>query len=219
MKVTLVLMTTALLGACAVGPDYRPPQTQISDTWIEQEATSLAESAPLADWWRAFDDPLMETYVAAALDANHDVRMSKARLREVRAMRMQSRSLLLPQVNTVARYTSYTLSENSPTSDSQAIQAGLVDRSDDFYESFFDASWELDFFGGNRRRVEAASARVQTSAAQARATELSIVAEVARAMLELRSLQQRLAVARENVELQSQTLELVSRRAAQRNCA
>lgn len=212
----LMAAVMLMLNACAVGPDYVRPQDQAPSEWLETipSAGDASVTGLLDEWWRGFDDPVLEQYVIRALEANHDVLISQARLREVRARRVQARSILFPQVNTSASYTSFTVSKSAPTSDSQAIQAGLTNRSDDFYETGFDASWELDIFGGNRRQAEAAGARVAAAAAQVEAVRLSVVAEVVRSFIELRGLQRRVAVARSNAELQRQSLDVVQGRVA-----
>ena len=168
-------------------------------------------SGPLRGWWRTFDDPLIESYVAAALDGNHDVAIAAARLDEARALRRQARSLLLPAIDAQAGYTDFRLSEESPT---LAAGGPTAPRSDSLYEAGFDAAWELDVFGGNRHRVEASSARLEATAAELDAVRLSIIAEVVRTVAELRGAQTRLRVATDNRALQRETLTLVEGRVA-----
>jgi NodT family efflux transporter outer membrane factor (OMF) lipoprotein len=87
------------------------------------------------------------------------------------------------------------------------------DASADLYRAGFDASWEIDVFGGKRRALEAAEADLQSSAETVDATRVSLAAEVARNYVEMRSFQARLAIARSNLDSQSETLQLTGWRA------
>ncbi len=235
------LLAAVGLGGCAVGPDYVAPDPAPDSAWHEIEAAgqigegvgegvsegisngaakaigtatdkeSDNASGPPRGWWRAFDDPLIESYVEAALDSNHDVAIAAARLDEARALRRQARSLLLPGIDAQTGYTDFRLSEESPT---LAAGGPAASRSDSLYEAGFDAAWELDVFGGNRRRVEASSARLDATAAELDAVRLSIIAEVVRTVAELRGAQTRLRVATDNRALQRETLTLVEGRVA-----
>ena len=125
-------------------------------------------------------------------------------------MNKQTHALLRPTVGAGASATDYSLSEESLQI---ASSGGQAPRSGDIYDAGFDASWELDLFGGNRRRAEAADARVESSEARLDAIRLSVTAEIVRGFAELRGAQRRLQVALENGDLQQQSLELVERRA------
>lgn len=209
-KATLATVLTAIgLGGCAVGPDYVAPDPAPERAWHEIDAAG-DDTGPPDGWWRAFDDPLIESYVEAALENNHDVAIAAARLGEARALRRQARALLLPRIDAEASYTDFTLSEESPT----LAAGGGAPRSDSLYEAGFDAAWELDVFGGNRRRLESSSARLEATAAELDAVRLSVIAEVVRTVAELRGVQTRLRVATDNRALQRETLTLVEGRVA-----
>ncbi len=201
------IVMALFLGGCVVGPDYVAPTDLPEGDWIE--VVDVDGDAVLADWWKQFDDPLIETYVARALEANVDIGVAQARLFEVRALRRQSRSALLPQLGANAGYTGYRLSEESPT---VANSGGLAPLEDEFFDAGFDALWEVDVFGGNRRRLEASSARVGGTEATLDDVRLSVAAEVVRAIVELRGFQRRLEVARQNASNQAETLVLVESR-------
>ena len=200
------VLLALLLAGCAVGPDYAPPPPDHNETWLEAGELAVA---PPADWWRRFDDPLIEQYVEAALAANHELGIATARLREARALGIEARSVLMPTVNFESRYTDYQLSEESPT---LAASAGRAQRSGELHDSGFDAVWELDVFGGNRRRLDASGARIEAGAASVEMVRLSVAAEVVRSIVELRGAQRRLEVAVANEALQHESLELVEGR-------
>ena len=199
-----------LIAGCAVGPDYEPPDTSLTDEWIGVDAAAVAE--PLNDWWRSFDDPLIEQYVETALTANRDLRVAGAGgLREARALREQARSLFLPNVNATLGYNRFTLSEDSPFLAGSGLEGA---QTSSLYDAGFDAAWELDVFGGIRRRNESAVAVTEATEAFVDAVRLSIIAEVVRSFAELRGFQRRLEVAERNLRLQDETLTLVEGRVA-----
>jgi len=193
------------LAGCAVGPDYAVPETEIADAWLEN--APAAPAAAEEPWWRSFDDALIDDYVAAALEANKDIEVARARLKEARAASLSARAALLPSLSVDGTYTDFTLSEQNPN-----IPQGLAPLDGEVYESGFDASYELDVFGGNRRRAEAGRARREAAEAALEDASISIAAEVVRTIVELRGAQRRLEVAAANAVLQADTLELVESR-------
>ena len=206
-----MLLLGAFLGGCAVGPDYAAPETPSEAGWLER-GEGLSGTSPgdeLGNWWQGFDDPLIETYVLAGHEASKRIDIAAARLAEARALSRAARSSLLPQARADGGYTRFRLSEQS-----QANPAGLAPRSGELFESGFDASWELDLFGGNRRRNEAGRGRAEAAAADFDDVRLSVTAEIVRAVFELRGAQRRLDVATQNAALQRDTLDLVERRVA-----
>ena len=194
----------ACLVGCAVGPDYREPAPSLPQRWAGAETAAVPtvppQPTPTPDpsWWRRFDDPVLDQLVDQALAANTDLRIARARLRAARAASAQAQGALWP---TVGAYGSATR-----TSD-----AGQDARSS--YGLGFDASWEIDLFGGLRRGSEAAAADADASAATLAATHVSLVAEVARNYVLLRGYQRRIEITQANLDNQSQTLQLTEWRA------
>ena len=150
----LVTAAVALvLAACAVGPDYHRPDVPTPDNFVSADASFSANDVE-QDFWSAFDDAQLNDLIERALAANHDVRIAAARLREARALRGEARLDLAPTVTASASRV------EGRASDRQApVQSGIA-RDQEYYESGFDAIWELDFFGRVRRGVEASSAEV-----------------------------------------------------------
>lgn len=206
MRKLVVLMSAMLLAACAVGPDYRRPQVATSDQFVGVEATQFSTADVEREFWKAFNDQQLNDMIERALTANHDIRIATARLREARALRGESQLDLAPTVRGSAGYT------QARASDRQLAPAPTADREQDFYDSGFDAFWELDFFGRVRRQVEASSAQVQSAEAGVYATQVSVTAEVARNYFELRGAQQQLAVARRNADNQNETVRITTAR-------
>ncbi|MCH3719011.1 TolC family protein, partial [Campylobacter lari] len=153
-------------------------------------ALSPRDQEGLRAWWRAFDDPMLDRLVDQALDRNQDLDIALARLRQARAERIQIASASLPALGVgaagEARRGSKALGP-LPGGESRTWQVG------------FDASWELDLFGGTRRAVEAADADIQALADDHRALRVSLVAELVSHYAGLRATQMRLAIAHDNL--------------------
>src|SRR5574337_381699 len=202
------LASAAVLGlgltGCAVGPDYREPASTLPAPWTQAasspDAAPPAAPAPDPAWWRRFDDPLLDSLVERALTANTDLRIAGARLRAARASNAQAEAALWPTVNA---YGSATRSSDGGRS--------AVSR----YGLGFDAGWEIDLFGGLRRGVEAADADAESSAATLAATQVTLVAEVARDYVLLRGYQRRLVITRANLEQTRAQLPLLQDAATQ----
>jgi multidrug efflux system outer membrane protein len=202
------LLTAAValvLAACAVGPDYHRPDVPTPDNFVAADSRFSATDVE-QDFWKAFDDAQLNDLIERSLAANHDVRIAAARLREARALRGEARLDLAPTVTASASHV------EARASDRQAPAGSGIERDQEYYESGFDAIWELDFFGRVRRGVEASSAEVQAAEAGLYDTQVSITAEVARTYFELRGAQQRLAVAQRNAENQQETLRITTAR-------
>lgn len=200
----LAASVSIVLAACAVGPDYQRPNAPTADEFVAS-AANVEDSDVERDFWKAFNDPLLNELVEDSLRANHDVRIALSRLREARALRGESRLDLAPTVTASAGATDARASERQ-------MPVSNADRDQDYYDAGFDAFWELDFFGRVRRGVEAQSALVQAAEAQLYATQVTVTAEIARNYFELRGAQQRLEVARRNAANQEESLRITRAR-------
>ena len=194
----LLLLAFAPLG-CLVGPDFAPPAEPAPEAWRAPLSERLAADAPddasLARWWDLLGDPVLGELERRAFAGSRELAIAEARLREARARRSGARAGLLPNS-----------SASASAGRSHAERA--MPETHESYDVGFDASWEIDLFGGLRRGVEAASAELAASDANLRAVRVSIAAEVAQAYADLRALQHRIALAEENVRAQSETLDL-----------
>ncbi|OGQ98264.1 MAG: hypothetical protein A2505_10655 [Deltaproteobacteria bacterium RIFOXYD12_FULL_55_16] len=195
------------LASCMMGPDFQRPETKVSAQWLGQAPVAV-ETAPaavqdLAQWWTAFNDPRLTSLVERAMQANLDLRLAESRIRQARASLGIAGADLGPAVDTAA---SFSRSRNPASSSrSEAVTGNL-------YQLGFDAGWEIDLFGGLRRGVEAAGADLDAARESRRDLLVSLSAEVAGNYLNLRSLQQRLAIARQNLKAQEHTASLTSQR-------
>jgi outer membrane protein, multidrug efflux system len=195
----LAPLAAAVLAACAVGPDYQAPDTKTAEKFDGLEATYSAGEG-VAQFWQSFEDAELQKLVNDALASNHDLRIAMTRVREARALRRDAAFDLAPSINASGGYT------KTRTSNANALPG--TSREYELYDAGFDAFWELDFFGGVRRGLEASTAQLGAIEAAQRDTQVIITSEVTRTYFELRGQQQQLDVAQRNVVNQQATLEL-----------
>ena len=196
-------MLAALTGCAAVGPTYQEPRPDLPEKWSEmRDNTASMPAATLNSWWKLFHDPLLDLLVHRAQTANLDLRLADSRLREARAARQLAGAARMPTVGSSPSYSKVRSYENTSSGDVKT----------DLYQVGFDASWEIDIFGGVRRAVEEADATVAVSEEDRRDVLVTLLGEVARNYLELRGSQQRLAIAGKNITIQQETLAFVEKR-------
>ena len=203
-----VLAFAAVLSGCAVGPDYRgapsvAPEAVSSGTFARAPHEGVSTAPAAARWWEALGDIELNQLVETALTKSPDIRAAEARLRQSRAGLRQQRQDLLPKGSTVGAY----LHAKLPTS---TLDLGSID----FYNVGFDATWEVDLFGGTRRAIESASAEAEAVNADIADTHVQLSAEIAQAYIELRDRQQRIALVRQSAEIEDRVLDLTQQRRA-----
>ncbi len=205
-------LSTVLLTACAaVGPNYRePPQVDVGSGWTLPLA-SASESADLTQWWTALEDPVLDRLVAAALTQNLDLRQAAARIDEARALRDRAAGERLPTVGAQASVNRRRQSENGP------LPVGKIpglEATQTIHDAGFDAAWEADLFGGERRALEGASARLQATEVDAQGVRMRVVAEVARTWFAAAGARYELHAQRAALDTLQKTFELVRLRHA-----
>ncbi|WP_321878882.1 efflux transporter outer membrane subunit [Paraburkholderia bannensis] len=214
------LAAACALAACTVGPDYHgapavAPEAASAATFVRTPAQGVTTTRAPSEWWLAFNDPQLNALIAAAFEHNPDLRAAQARLRESRAQLQTQRGAEMPKVSASAaapRLREPNLSALSQSSGSSSSSGGGGPLQ--FYTAGFDASWEIDLFGGTRRAVEAASDEADAVQADLADAQVSLAAEVAQAYIDLRDEQQRLLIAQRTAELQQQSLTLTEQRRA-----
>jgi multidrug efflux system outer membrane protein len=197
------VVLAGFLAGCAtpmLGPDYQAPAIRVPSSWSAQDTSTDATAEGkkhLVQWWKQLQDSQLDWLVEQALSDSLDLKLAQARLQQTRASRRVSEAGRYPSVSTSASASSI------KNSDAVAPQPERT-----LYDAGFDATWEIDVFGATRRGVEAATADIAASQANMDNVRVSLVAEVARNCVELRSYQRRLAIARENLASQSETLQI-----------
>jgi NodT family efflux transporter outer membrane factor (OMF) lipoprotein len=202
MKIAPLLIATILAAllpwGCAVGPNYKPPETGAPPSWIgltnSTPATgSIATTAPaeLTNWWTNFNDPGLVSLINEGFRTNLDLKIAESALRQSRAARTIAAGPLFPSLNANGAYL-----RGSPNSVSAAL----------------DAVWELDIFGGTRRNVESASAAVGAQEENMHDVRVTLSAEIALDYIQLRSFQEQIAIAEDNLKSEQRTADLTSQK-------
>ena len=204
-----VALAAVLASGCIkVGPDFEPPSPPVAERWVTP-ATDVSERAGAdpAEWWQGFGDPTLHRLVALAYERNPSLRAAGFRVLEARARRGIAIGSLFPQSQeATAGYQEMRISEQ------RANSFPGIDLTTDDWRVGFDAAWELDLWGRFRRALEAADASVLQAEASRQDVLVSLAAEVAANYVQLRTLEQRLVVARENVEVQSRGYQIADAR-------
>ncbi len=194
---TSAAISLAILSGCTVGPDYKRPETPTPAGWASP--TTIPSTQPIAVlWWKRFNDPTLDRLIEQSLKSNLDIKQAESRLRQARAQRGVTGADLWPDVNAGGGYTR-TRPAGVPSSHS-SWQAG------------FDASWEIDVFGGTRRNIEGADSDIAAAVEDRRDVVVSLTAELATYYLDLRSAQQRIAIAKRSLDLQAHNAEIAKKR-------
>jgi multidrug efflux system outer membrane protein len=189
------LLTAA--GCASVAPIAAPPQAvEVPAQWAAGVDATAATPGPLAQWWQRFGDAQLSRLVERALQANTSVNSAQAALRQARALRDVTAAGLLPTLDGSASAQRIGTGSGSTKSTVNTFLAGL------------DASWELDVFGGQRSALQADEASALASAASLGDVQVSVAAEVALDYIALRNAQALLAIARENLASQRETLQI-----------
>lgn len=197
--------------SCTVTPDYQAPAVAIPPSWLEawNDGTD-ASPADLSRWWSQFNDPLLDSLVERAAHSNLDLAVAQARIREARSALGAVDADLWPTVDGALAFSRTRTSANSFSSSGQggSFSSSKFDLERNLFKTGFDAAWELDIFGGARRRVEAAQAMVDVAVEERRGVLVTLLGEVARNYIELRGWQRRLAISQDNLKAQRDILAL-----------
>lgn len=189
----------ALLSGCAVGPHYRAPDAATSGAASPFVSTGPAAAGDLSAWWQKFSDPTLNELVARTLAGSLDIAQAAARVKQAEAGAVSARAGYFPSItgsNSAAR------NMRSDAPDGSAFSGGAS------------ARWEIDLFGRLRRSAEAARADLDAAGYSLDDVRTAVAAETARTYVNLVSARARLAIARDTVKSQEETLEIARFRAA-----
>lgn len=231
----LALAIGGLLAGCMVGPDYRRPTTTLPGDFAAVATTPPGDATPIAnDWWKLFNDPLLNQLVDAALANNPNVRLAVARVDEARAALRETNAAFFPEIDgsglgtrarngvngglsgassTTSSATSTTAANNSNLSSSTSTTAGLGQVT---YGNFFrlDASlsYELDLWGRLRRLSESSQAVLLETTFARDVTTLSLAGTTAQSYFMLRSLDAQIKVTENTLQAVGESLDIAKKR-------
>ncbi len=200
-----------------VGPNYQRPAVPVADEWIDSQSSRFSNDSEVCRaWWEVFNDPVLNTLVLTAYRQNITLREAGFRVAEAQAQRGVVAGNLFPQTQqVVADYTRTQRSTETalfPTIPAGSPFANLAAPQFSNWRIGGSLAWELDFWGRFRRAVEAADARLDASVEEYDDAIVLLIGEVATTYVELRTLEQQLEVARENVKLQRESTRIAEAR-------
>jgi NodT family efflux transporter outer membrane factor (OMF) lipoprotein len=208
----MTVVGIAGVAGCAVGPNYHASPASAPATWISPVANGVTDRAtkPSA-WWASFNDVELDSLIERAAQSNLDLRVAEARLRQARAVRQGSAADFWPSGDATGSAVRELESRNQPFFGALPLPPNFPFEYS-VYQAGFDASWEIDLFGGKRRALEAATAEWEGAIETRNDAIVSLLGEVARNYVELRGAQQRLEIAHRDLKLQVEVLELTRAR-------
>jgi NodT family efflux transporter outer membrane factor (OMF) lipoprotein len=206
----------ACLVGCAVGPNYHAPRTATPSQFVaapevaDSGASGTRAAVDLARWWQSLNDAELDSLIDRAIRANPDIEIALTRLQEIRTQQIVLVGDALPEVAASGAAGRGTGSDITRAGAAPALRAGDNKGSLDQIRQVagFAASWEIDLAGGYRRAIEAGRYDVAAAAAIRNAVLLSVVADVARDYVDMRGLQMRLAIVRNNIATAEQSRDL-----------
>ncbi|MEI8622334.1 efflux transporter outer membrane subunit [Pseudoalteromonas sp. B129b] len=208
----VVLVSVAVLSGCVVGPNFKEANTNINNAVIKPITNfpqeQLSHNRELAwNWWTILNDPILTELEQKAQLGNLDIQMASSRIAQSRATLGIASSDRLPSVSAGFDYKREGLSENG-----KFVALGAPSDADNFWQLGFDASWELDLWGRNKRIEEGAIALLQASLFEREAVRVSLSGEVAKTYLLLRNAQTQLEITHENKSIAERVLTLAQSR-------
>ncbi|THF34515.1 efflux transporter outer membrane subunit [Pseudomonas atacamensis] len=206
-KAILPIFTGALLlSACAVGPNYHPPQTpgSAAQRFVGEGAPTQDDVTPAdGQWWRLYNDSVLNDLIAGALSANTDLRVAVARLEKARSVLRSVKSDIYPKTRIDVKRAKQRVPDHLEANgerEYQSVEAGLG------------ISYELDLFGRVRRAVESAHGDWQAAEADRDAVMVVVVADIVHGYADATTSAQRIAVAEQTVELLDRSMRITSAR-------
>lgn len=195
-----LLFLLAMTGCTTLGPDFKKPEAPFTPSW--QTKNAALEESPLAqvEWWKLFNDPVLDMLILMAYRQNLPLQIAGLRIVEARAQLGIAVGSFFPQTQQLrGSFDANRVSENRPfgtIGDFRDAQIG------------FDAAWELDFWGRFRRGIESAEANLASNVADYDNALVSLTSEIARVYVTIRTLEERLSLARANIALQEESLRI-----------
>jgi NodT family efflux transporter outer membrane factor (OMF) lipoprotein len=203
---TVVAIAVAF-ASCAVGPDFKRPETTVAASWQNTNDPRLTQQSTADSlWWKSFNDPALDNLVELAYRQNLPLQIAGLRIVEARAQYGVATGLQFPQTQQVSANLA-AIGLTKPISDVLGLGRNLLN-----YQAGFDAAWELDFWGKYRRGVESEAAVLLGSVADYQASLVSLTAEVARTYVAIRTSEVLIRLAKENTKVQEDGLDIAQAR-------
>ncbi|HEX9301629.1 MAG TPA: efflux transporter outer membrane subunit [Casimicrobiaceae bacterium] len=198
----IALFAGALLGGCMMGPDYQRPAIDAPQAF-RYEPKEAADTAN-TEWWKQFNDPVLDSLITEALAHNLNVKVAAANVEQAAGVLTQTRSALFPQIGYDGTAGRARTTEASATPD----LARAIPNPQSSYQALLNASWELDLWGRIRRLSESSRANLLATDEARKGVILSLVASVAGNYLTLRGLDEQLVIAKQTLAAYGESVRL-----------
>ncbi len=190
---SVLVCVTALTGCISSQSYFGKAETPTMWSAYQVQIIEQDEVQTLKSWWQKFNDETLNSLVSAAMETSPTRKIAEARVREARGIGRSVKGRLFPNIGISG----------------QGGQQDDGTSTDSFYEAGFDASYELDIFGKNKKTLTAADENINSLTGQYRNTTLSLIAEISRDYIDFRTFQEQQEIAQKNLTIQEKTLELV----------
>ena len=197
-KTSFWLLTFWLLipGCLKVGADYKKPEIAVDKNWNDSSETiKISEDKLPVKWWQNFNDSKLSALVEKSLEFNHDIKVAEARIKEAVANHNAVFASLFPQIT------------GNGSLKREQLGASLDQKMDHSSDIGVRGTWDLDIFGGNKRKNEASIATIESTEARRDRLKLAIVSETAKHYIKLRQAQSQKELVIANVKIQQKTLD------------
>jgi NodT family efflux transporter outer membrane factor (OMF) lipoprotein len=206
----LLVSTLLAFAGCMVGPNFHRPKATVSANWLDSRDPRLStESATYREWWKAFDDPALDRLIARAYQENLSLRQAGVRVLQARAQLGITIGEFFPQTQQAIGAIQY-----NRTSDRAPSGAAFQGGSFKYWQAQIgaQASWEPDFWGKFRRGIESADASLLSTLADYDNTLVTLTSDVANSYITVRTAEERIRIARDNVGTQEDSLKIAEAR-------
>jgi len=211
-KAAISALFMLLAAGCTVGPDYQPPISDTPAQWSDNLSDSFAsQNDQVGEWWKLFHDAELDSLIKRAVMTNLDLRIAESRVRQARTQQGFAEADFWPTLNASGSYARQKQSENQPILGSLP-KSSNIPFENDVYKAGFDASWEIDIFGGKHRALEAATAELTATEYSRRDVLVTLLSEVARYYLQTRGAQRQLAILQNQIKAQEETVKIIRSR-------
>ena len=219
-SVVLVIFVAIISSGCGhlhefkrngkVGPNYQTPGAKVASDWTVQNSPYVISATNAVDnnqWWTVFQDPEIDKMVSAANKNNLPLRVAILRVKEQQHLRDIAVGNLFPTSQTFNQYSRIQFGQNG-----NQFGIGGFGNTFNLYNVGFNASWEVDLWGRLRRIVESSEAQIDATIEDEHDVRLALISDVVATYIEIRLLQQRIKIAKDQVEAQQETQRLASSR-------
>src|SRR5882672_7829721 len=210
-RVILLVPVLLAFAGCMIGPNYQRPKVSVSPNWGETGDQRVStESTANRGWWRTFNDPVLDRLVARAYRDNLTLRQAGVRVLQARAQLGIAVGEIFPQSQQAVGSVQYNRTSDRASTAAFFKGGGGIE----YWQSTIgaQASWELDFWGRIRRGIQSADASLLATLADYDSTLVTLTADVANTYIALRTAEERIRIAQQNIDIQQQTLQIVEAR-------